>query len=242
MTNAILRYGDRSVEYQISLSERLTSKVLIHVHPDGTVEVEAPLDRDGLAIRKAVQKRARWVFQNLDANNEARAFALPREYAGGETHFYIGRRYRLSTKTEPDEPSMVKLVGGRIEVSLPVADPIAVKRRLKNWYRQHALDYFKRRIALVSGQIEWLHEIPTCKLVPMQQQWGSCSPAGVIHLNPNLIKAPRHCIDYVILHEICHLKEHNHSKRFYTLLTKHDPNWVTTKSDLDGLAEIILAD
>jgi predicted metal-dependent hydrolase len=79
------------------------------------------------------------------------------------------------------------------------------------------------------------------KLVPMEHQWGSCSPAGSINLNPALIRAPRHCIDYVLLHEICHLKEHNHSKRFYALLEMHSPQWVDTKAELDQLAELLLA-
>ena len=80
------------------------------------------------------------------------------------------------------------------------------------------------------------------KLLAMEAQWGSCSPSGAIHLNPALIRAPRHCIDYVITHELCHLREHNHSKRFYALLQKHDPYWGATKAELDRLAELLLVE
>ena len=75
----------------------------------------------------------------------------------------------------------------------------------------------------------------------MSKQWASCSPSGSINLNPCLIKAPRDCIDYVLTHEIRHLREHNHSKRYYSLLEKHYPNWGKVKSRLDGMAELLLA-
>ena len=76
----------------------------------------------------------------------------------------------------------------------------------------------------------------------MSTQWGSCSPQGAIYLNPSLIRAPRHCINYVVLHELCHLAEHNHSKRFYAMLDRHMPGWERAKAELDGLAELILTD
>ena len=63
----------------------------------------------------------------------------------------------------------------------------------------------------------------------------------MIYLNPALIRAPRHCIEYVIVHELCHLVEHNHSKRFFDLLTKQMPTWEGAKRELDSLAELILA-
>ena len=242
MTIATLRYGDRETDYYVALTERLTTKILIHVHPGGIVEVEAPPNREPTSIQAAVQKRARWIFENLDSAKDARAYALPRHYVGGETHFYLGRRYRLLVREDRTVPSSVKLVRGTIEVVAPVADRAAIRRRLRQWYRVRAQYYFRRRLDEIAAGIDWLAVPPPMKLVPMEQQWGSCSPAGSINLNPALIRAPRHCIDYVLLHEICHLKEHNHSKKFYALLYKHDPHWVETKAELDRLAELLLVE
>jgi len=235
-----LRYGDRTTRYSLTETARLTSKILIHVHPDGDIEIEVPIGGTPALIKAAIQKRARWIFDNLDAAKDARTYALPREYVGGETHFYLGRRYRLNVK-EVRAQSVVKLVGGSILVTAPVADRAAIKRRLTQWYRERAKDYFSRRLVRISARIEWLDSVPRLKLAPMEYQWGSCSPSGSININPALIRAPRHCIDYVLTHEICHLKEHNHSKRFYALLEKYLPNWVSTKAELDGLAELLLA-
>ena len=126
-------------------------------------------------------------------------------------------------------------------ITLRVGDRAAVKNRLQKWYKERANDYLSRRLALIASELLWLNDAPPLKLVRMQKQWGSCSPTGAINLSPDLIKAPRDCVDYVIAHELCHLREHNHSKKYYALLDDCCPNWRVTKSKLDTMAELILA-
>lgn len=84
-------------------------------------------------------------------------------------------------------------------------------------------------------QALWVEERPPLRILTMQTQWGSCSLNGRITLNPHLVKAPRECIDYVILHELCHIAEHNHSERFYRLMGQVMPNWEEVKERLDGM-------
>ena len=74
----------------------------------------------------------------------------------------------------------------------------------------------------------------------MRRQWGSCSAQGILIPNPHLIRAPSACIDYVLLHELCHLKVHNHSPKFYSLLEREMPRWRAVKQRLDGLAQQLL--
>lgn len=109
------------------------------------------------------------------------------------------------------------------------------------WYRERADTYFRRRLVELVRKTPWVEQAPSVKLVSMKRQWGSCSPAGAINLNPNLIRAPRECVDYVLLHELCHVREHNHSKAFYSLLDEAYPGWRPIKRRLDCLAELILA-
>lgn len=78
------------------------------------------------------------------------------------------------------------------------------------------------------------------RVMAMKKQWGSCSTKGNLMLNPHLVKAPKECIDYVILHELCHIAEHNHSERFWRLLTQVMPNWKEVKAKLDDMAEMYL--
>lgn len=241
MKTGMLTYGDQLIDYSIVTSKTLEKRVLIHVHPNGLVEVETPLSSTSLEVQQAVRKRARWIVNQLKIGENVRAHVLPREYISGETHFYLGRRYQLKIQETNIEPNSVKLVGGRILVTLRSGDRTAVKRHLKNWYKSRAFDYFSRRLSFVSGNISWLKSSPPIKVASMQKQWGSCSPSGTINLSFDLIKAPRDCIDYVIAHELCHLKEHNHSKKFYALLDACSPTWRHTKVKLDAMAELILA-
>ena len=83
--------------------------------------------------------------------------------------------------------------------------------------------------------------MPKLKLLNMKTQWVNCSPSGNLTLNPYLVKAPTRCIDYVILHELCHLVEHNHSKQFYELMSQTMPDWEGRKIHLDEMAAKIFS-
>lgn len=236
----LLRYGADEVEYSVVENARLSSRVRIHVDPDGRVQVEKPPSVGLEEVQTAVQKRARWIVRNVKAASAARQYALPRCYMSGEAHFYLGRRYKLIVVESGGAGSEVRLWRGRIEVTLPVADPAAVRRRLKQWYRDKAEAYFTRKLLELAARIDGIKSVPSFQLLAMEKQWGSCSPAGRMSLNPSLIKAPVHCVEYVLVHELCHLLEHNHSRRFYGLLDYHCSEWRAWKRELDSLAEQLL--
>jgi predicted metal-dependent hydrolase len=134
----------------------------------------------------------------------------------------------------------VKLIRGQICVETSSRQALAVRKYLGDWYRDRADDIFTRRINEITEWVGWLRKAPSWRLVRMKTQWGSCSPTGTILLNPHLVEAPRECIDYVISHELCHLREHNHSARYYRLLAKIVPGWEAVKAKLDGMAELLL--
>ena len=218
--------------------------VAIHVHPDGLVQVDAPPNTHLPEIRKTVQKRARWVLKHLDEIAIHSKNVLPREYVSGETHFYLGKRYLL--KVLEEKCNCVKLTHGKLQIQTIDKSPQNVKNLLWNWYKIHSHIVFHRRLKATIINISWINdEVPEWRLLKMKKQWGSCSPKGVISLNPHLVKAPGDCIDYVILHESCHLKEHNHSKQFYKLLDQSKqfyklldqnmPDWKERKAKLDGM-------
>lgn len=129
---------------------------------------------------------------------------------------------------------------GDLESSTARARGQKVKTLLRSWYREHAQAYFAKRLKILGKDIPWLDTVPNCRLQTMRRQWGSCSPTGTLLLNPHLIKAPARCVDYVLLHEICHLREHNHSGAFYRLLESLLPSWEATKDKLDNMAELLL--
>lgn len=241
MLNSIT-YGDQKIPFKLIENPKLAKKIKIHVHPNGMVEVETPQSKSIQELTIAIRKRAGWISQRLSEVAAVRENVLPREYISGETHFYLGRRYQLKVTETERGRSSVKLVSGLLHINLPIADRTAVKRRLNDWYKHRAENYFDRRAITLSKLTPWVKHAPPIKLHKMQKQWGSCSPDGALHLNPWLIRAPRECVDYVIIHEMCHLKEHNHSKRFYCLLDQCLPQWQHVKTRLDGMAELLLAE
>jgi predicted metal-dependent hydrolase len=238
-----IRYGDAQIGFGICFVPRLRRRVSIHVFPDGRVRVDAPEATALANVVDAVRRRAPWLWQQLETQRAQRHHVLPREYVSGESHFYLGRRYLL--KVVCDELAEhgeigVKRLRGRLVVTTRQPDALTVRRLLEAWYRQRAQEVFARRIDALCSNIAWLAKPPLFRLRQMRTQWGSCSPAGKLVLNPQLVKAPRNCVDYVITHELCHLKAHNHSPAYYRLLAAQMPDWVKHRQELDGLAEMLL--
>ena len=240
MVGQSLQYGDQRIPYQVDFSLQRRGKLFIHVLPTGVVCVQAPQGTPLAEIKQAVIRRGRWVSGHVGRARANRVHLLPREYVSGESHLYLGRRYLLKVWLSGHEVPSVKLRQGRFEIVTHSLDPHVVGSLLSKWYRAKARVVFSGRLDVFAGSLGWLREVPRWKLLAMKRQWGSCSPGGVLNLNPHLVKAPSACIDYVLLHELCHLKYHNHSKHFYRMLDRHMPEWPSVKHRLDGMVERIL--
>lgn len=239
MKAQVLQYGDQRIPYQVMFCTQKIGKLSIHVLPTGVVCVEAPQGTPLGAVKQAVTRRARWISGHLRAAGAHRGHLSRREYVSGESHLYLGRRYLLKVRQSDFEDPSVVLYQGRFRVMTPEHNPDLIGAMMAEWYRQRARVVFAERMASASSRLPWLGELPRWKLLAMKRQWGSCSPTGIVSLNPHLIKASPLCIDYVLLHELCHIRFHNHSDDFYRLLTQYMPNWQSVKKRLDGLAEQI---
>ncbi|APR68712.1 metal-dependent hydrolase [Thalassolituus oleivorans] len=234
------RYGDKHITFERVNRIQATDKVLIKVHPDCRVVVSAPEDTDSEAVLCAVKKRGRWIYEQLRDFHKQNEYTTPRKYISGESHYYLGKQYLLKVIEAPEQAQGVKLLRGKLEVSVRIKSAEKVKELLANWYKARARETFTKRLDAMLEQALWVTDRPPLRILTMQTQWGSCSPNGRITLNPHLVKAPRECIDYVILHELCHIAEHNHSERFYRLMNQVMPKWEQTKERLDGMAIIYI--
>lgn len=194
-----------------------------------------------------MHKRARWIWQSIDEFAKQKDTVLPKRYLSGEPQFYLGKRYVLKITFEPEQVANVKLSRGKLTVTLSnevgknIDDRLAkIKPLINRWYQYKAKAVFHERLAELLPKANWVTGIPSFRVLVMKKQWGSCSTKGNLMLNPHLVKAPKECIDYVILHELCHIAEHNHSERFWRLLTQVMPNWKEVKAKLDDMAELYL--
>ena len=235
-----LAYGDERIPYTVRHDHGRRGKIAIRVEADGSVIVDAPEGEAAPAIRSAVKKRARWIATHVADARQHHRHVLPRNYANGEQVFYLGRRYMLEVIPASKPERSVRLWRGKLEIRTENGDPQAIRGRLRGWYKVRAQSYLRGRLGAIGEALPWVSGIPPLNLVDMEKRWGSCATDGTVRLNPFLIKAPRECIDYVVLHELCHLEEHNHSPRFYGLLERMMPRWQEYKTRLDGMAEVLL--
>jgi len=235
------RYGDAVISFEVRRKlMRSQQRLSIHVEPDGRVLVDAPPDVEVGRLLNGVRQRARWISQQLERIRLRPALPLPQEYVSGESMLYLGRRYRLKVLLDAEAKPLARLRGAFIEVTTPEPDPTLVAVALTTWYRQRAREVFAHRMAAVAEPLRWVRDLPQVRLQFMKLQWGSCSPAGRITLNPWLVRAPRDAIDYVLLHELCHLRHHNHSRAFYATLGRQMPGWRAVKKHLDARAGLYL--
>jgi predicted metal-dependent hydrolase len=235
-----IRYGDMSIRFLVRVQpERRVAWVAIPVEPDGRMLVGVPPDATQDAVLAAVRKRSRWIGRHVDAAMTRRGSTQPRQYVSGESLMYLGRRYRLKVQIDPGAPVGASLRAGYLVVSVPQMCAERVRGGMEAWYRERARELYGQRLAAVAVPLRWIRQLPPTRLRHMTVQWGSCSPAGRITLNPLLVKAPRECIDYVVLHELIHLQHHHHGPAFYRALDRHMPGWRAVKAKLDGMAEDI---
>lgn len=233
ITNRVLQYGRRSIPYRLHLSPR--KRLRIVVTPGMEVRAYAPSRFSEDDILEAVRSKAPWIARQLDAMQQFHPLPMPHKYISGETFTYLGRQYRL--RVETGDPSPAKLRGRFLYVCVPdKADTSAIYRRVDVWYRDRAADTFQRYLGKWQA-VASRHGIPEPQLLirRMRTRWGSCTASGRITLNIALVQTPVHCIEYVIMHELCHLKHHNHSKAFYGLLARCMPDWQRRKRILDTI-------
>ena len=224
-------FGTRRISYNLHRQDR--KRIRIIVAPELTVDVFAPVIADEDQIQAAVMKKAAWVARKLDALESYHPLSTSKKYISGETFIYLGRQYRLKVEQGQNQPA--KLMGRFLKVWVEDRNNTrSVKKTVDAWYRKRAHEIFDRYMQK-SYAIASRHGVPepVLSIRTMRRRWGSCSSKGRITLNLNLVKAPVHCIEYVIMHELCHVKYHNHSTSFYSLLTRCQPDWRRRKAELD---------
>ncbi len=237
-----LTYGNERIPYQVKPDPRRTTRIAIHVETDGSVIVDVPPGQSKEVVQKAVLKRARWIFDHVAEARDRYRHVRPKSYVSGEQVLYLGRRYMLKVIQDTNSRGTARLRGNRLEVTAQSKDARKVRGILRAWYRTRARDYFARQIDHQSEMLPWLNQPPPFRLLTMSRQWGSCSPQGQVILNPHLVKAPRECIKYVIVHELAHLKHHDHSPEFFDLVSLHAPGWEKPKKLLDQMVEVLASD
>lgn len=211
--------------------------IALYVHRDGSIMVRAP-QRAPLA-EIFLFMRERWDWLNVQrARFLEEPAPAPFVYRHGESFLHLGESLPLQVRT--GRRNQAAMAEGVLWVTLTpenLDDPDALAQTVELWQRREAQRVFPLRLAFCHElmQVAGL-PFPELKIRKMRARWGSCTRRAVVTLNLELVRMPLDCIDYVIVHELCHLLEFNHSSRFYELQSRFLPDWKARKQRLDELA------
>lgn len=225
-----LRTG--ALEYVLRRTGRRLT-VGITVEPSGNVTVAAPAAASIGQVERILKRRETWIRRRVERVMSQPPPPIPREWVNGETHRYLGRQYRL--RLERGDRA-VRLRGKYFCVTVPdLADRQQVRTLMERWYLEHAREVFSRRLSdLVNATPRLrLHTPPPLLVRRLRKRWGSCSPEGRILMNVDAVKLPVGCVDYLLIHELCHLRVPHHGPEFWRLLALCMPDWERWRRRLD---------
>jgi predicted metal-dependent hydrolase len=236
-----VNYGSKVINFNLFYAER--KSLGIRVFPDGDIKVIAPLKSQLGDIKQKVITKASWIIKHQNELKKYNPKTPKRKYVNGETHLYLGRHYILSfIKTQKNETTnFVKLLNGKMLVYSNINSLKNIEILIEGFYEKRSLFVFnelfessKERIKNVVPRTS-KKQIETAYLSinHFKNKWGTCTKSGKISLNLELIRAPKVCIEYVIIHELCHLIHFNHKKSFYQLLEVFMPDWRRWKEKLE---------
>ncbi len=225
-----VKFGDTTIEYSIARSRRRKKTIEIKLEPDGGVRVTAPVRAKREELRQVVLKRADWIICKA---SEVVLQPPRKELVDGESVPYLGNEVRLSVETDGVRWVRVVFDQASLQITVPChldgeERRTAVESAIVKWYRSRAAEHLGRiteEWALLYGCT------PARVLVRAQRRlWGSCSSDGTIRFNWRLILAPPSLIDYVVVHELVHLRVRNHSATFWTEVARLIPDYKSRRA------------
>lgn len=221
----------------LNISAEVEWKKIKNIHltiypPNARIHVSAPLFMTEEAIRLFLTSKQTWIKQKVSqVLNQNRQ--TPREYVSGENHYFKGQRFRLKVIYH-NAPAKVEIQGNEF-INLYVREGVTEERKaeiIKEWYREN----LKETLPELISKWEAIIGVKANKwsIKQMKTIWGSCNHRTKnILFNLELIKKPLHCIEYVVVHELLHIKVRLHNKEYISLLNKYFPNWKQIKDELN---------
>ena len=225
--------GD-SIPYRLELRSRRT--VGMKISADGLV-VHAPKRISKSQLHSILLSKAGWIRSKLEARQENAA--PPIQWRDGSALMFLGNDMTLSVKHDTRSRN-VEYLAGILTIALPSPDDeAAIARKVVQWYRKQALTDFGRRLELLSAKLGVA--TPKLYLSNAGSRWGSCNSKKEVRLNWRLIQAPPHIINYVTAHELAHLKEMNHSAKFWAIVEEIYPDYQKAEKELKTLSPLLHA-
>ncbi len=234
----IFQYGKQSFSAFLRYSGRKTIGIAVCL--DKKIEVTAPFGTDFASIQIVVNRKSRWIIKQIKEMEKYQTMEHIKEYTGGQTVKILGRDYMIKIIQIPDFEEE-RIIKDYRMIKVYTHDSRKKKRislLVEDWYRTEAMLYIAQKFERCYEKLRKYNiPKPFYYLRYMKRRWGSCTPQGTILLNPEIYQMPSHCIEYIITHELCHLKHKNHSRAFYHFLDTVLPDWQDQAKDLHSFLQ-----
>jgi len=217
---ATFTFGTTTIPYTLMRSPTLKA-IKISVEFEYGVEVVAPAGMDLSQIDAALRKKATWIIEKLKVLDEVATRPPTREWVSGEKLPLLGQHYTLVVEERAERKPFAVGRGKKIVVTVPPSLPIwqrreRVRETLIAWYQRQADERLPARVKHYTDKLNL--RPARVEIVDLDRRWGSCTPTGAVRLNWRLVMAGVPIIDYVVVHELCHLQVGDHSTAFWELL------------------------
>ncbi|HOD01004.1 MAG TPA: SprT family zinc-dependent metalloprotease [Myxococcota bacterium] len=197
--------------------------VELTVERDGHLTIRAPEGTDDSVLTAFVQEKRFWLYQKIALKNSMRQAVATKEFVSGEGFPYLGRSYRLLLVDDQDVP--LKLEAGRFR--MPRAETERGREIFIAWYAEHALPWLKNRVRVFASRVGV--EPARVEVRDLGFRWGSCGRAGTLNFNWATILLPPAIVEYVVVHELVHLHEDNHTPEFWQRVERVLPDYKQRK-------------
>jgi predicted metal-dependent hydrolase len=204
------------IEYEVSRSSDATQpRIDVDIHGTTVVIPQGA----GLDPEELLKENAAWLIEKTRKFETYREQIPDREYEEGETFPYLGEEYEVVVERR----SSSQIENETFRLAEHHVNQTSVKRALETLYRRKARETFEERLKLYAAEMNV--EYDQIHVRNQTTRWGSCSSTGTLSLNWRLIMAPLEVVDYILVHELAHLREPNHSDEFWSLVAEHDPEY-----------------
>ncbi|MPW24498.1 DUF45 domain-containing protein [Alkalibaculum sp. M08DMB] len=216
-----ISYKEMLISFDVVYRNRKTME--IRITPPSTVTVITPEKLKQEDIIKMVKKKESWIYNKLEKFEKNSEEYTMKEYIKGEEYLYLGYIYTLDFKNSGHTKINIYLESNIIVVDTAVQDRDIIKTELEEWYRKRAINVIEQRVSLYQS---YFFEIPKqVRAKSQKQRWGSCTWDNKLLFNWKIIMAPLEIIDYIVVHEMCHMVEKNHSSKYWDLVSSIIPEY-----------------
>lgn len=217
------QYGGQKIPYDITYSNRRKKSMGIAINDSGVVHIAAPAGLSEKEILRKLEAGGEWILKKLDEMQHPPAPG-PKSYKEGQSLLVMGEELTLQLVIEPtSDVIMVKQVAEKLIVTTPADEDVWVREALEGWYRNKAGAVIRERVGYYQP-IVGVKPV-NIRIKEQKRRWGSCSSLGNLNFNWRLAMAPQPVVDYVLVHELCHLIHLNHSKEFWSLVQAVLPDY-----------------